>query len=220
MALGSNDVQPACFTHTRAKFDIGSTACHVGGNGNNTGKSGVQYNLRFALMLFRIQHIMGDVFPLEHPANRLGDIHTRRTHEHGPFDRTHFLDLVKHGIEALTLRLVNHVVLVFAYHRLVRRDDNNIKLVNIKKLRRLCFRGTGHARKFLIEPEIVLQRNRCERLHVPLNFYAFLCFNGLMEPVGIPSAGQQTSGELIYNHHLAVIRNDVLFVFLVQRICA
>ena len=171
-------------------------------------------------MLLRIQDIMRDSLALQHAAERFGHFHTRRSHQNRPALRAHLLNLFDDGVVLLTLGLVDDIILVIANHLFVRRNDNHIKFVDVKELTRLGLSSTRHARELFVETEIILERDRCERLHVALNLHALLRFDCLMQAVGVTSTRQETARKLINDLHLSVVRNDVLIVFRIKRIGA
>ena len=56
-----------------------------------------------------------------------------------------FLYLFDDRIPFFRQGAINHVGIVFAHHRHVRRNHNDFQFVGRMKLRRLGFRGTRHA---------------------------------------------------------------------------
>ena len=53
-------MQPAEFFHTGAQLDVGSAAGHVGGDGHGAGPTGLRHDVRLALVLLGIQHLVLD----------------------------------------------------------------------------------------------------------------------------------------------------------------
>ena len=98
-------------------------------------------------------------------------------------------------------------------NRAVRRHDNNREIVNLDELVffRLC--RTRHAAEFAVHTEIVLERNRRERLGFALNFDAFLRFDGLMQTVRITASFHETSREFVDDDDFIVADNVIAVAF-------
>ena len=113
-------------------------------------------------------------------------------------------DLVGNGKVLFLRRSEDNVGIFEPLHRLVCRNDNNIELVNLVELGRLCLRRTSHAGELLIQAEIILERDRRQRLVFAADVHAFLRFNGLMQPIRPASTWHQASGELVDDDDFAV----------------
>ena len=100
---------------------------------------------------------------------------------------------------------------------LVGRNGQYAQFVNVEKFRRLGFRGAGHAREFLVQPEIILDGDGRQRLGFALDFNAFLGLNGLMQTVAPAAAAHEPAGVFIHNDDL-VFLDDVFHVFLVKAV--
>ena len=79
---------------------------------------------------------------------------------------------------------------------------------------RLGVRGARHARQLFVETEVVLERDRRERLVLTLDPDAFLRLDRLVEAVRPSPPGQHAPGELVDDQDLAVLQHviDVLLV--------
>ena len=75
--------------------------------------------------------------------------------------------------------------------------------------------GTGHAGQLLVQPEVVLQRDRGQRLVLVLDRHALLGLDGLVHALVVAPAVQDAAGELVHDQDLAV-HHDVVLVLLVQ----
>ena len=75
--------------------------------------------------------------------------------------------------------------------------------------------GTGHAGELVVEPEVVLQRDRGERLVLGLDLDVLLGLDGLVHALVVAAAEQHAAGELVDDEHLAVA-DDVVLVALVE----
>ena len=76
-------------------------------------------------------------------------------------------------------------------------------------------RRSGHAGELLVEPEVVLQRDRGESLVLVLDLHAFLGLHGLVHALAPAAPVQDAAGELVDDEDLAV-HDDVVLVLGVQ----
>ena len=70
--------------------------------------------------------------------------------------------------------------------------DDDFELVDLVELLRFGFRRSGHAGELLVHAEVVLERDRGQRLVLLLDLHAFLRFDGLVQAVatsGGPASG-------------------------------
>ena len=75
--------------------------------------------------------------------------------------------------------------------------------------------GAGHAGELLVDAEVVLQRDRRERLVLGLDLDAFLCLDRLVQALAPAPALEDAAGELVDDLRLAVL-DDVVDVALEQ----
>ena len=200
-----------------AEFDVGTAAGHVRRDRDRPRLTGASHNLRFALVVLRVQHVMHESRALEHARQRLGHLHARGTHQHRVTQvvkPAHFLD---DRVVLLATRLEDHVLPVVADDRPVRRDDRDFQLVDLVELRLLRLGGTRHARQLLVHAEVILDRDGCERLRFALDLHGFLGFHCLVQPLGPAPPRHRASGELVDDQDLPVL-HDVVHVLLVQRV--
>ena len=73
-------------------------------------------------------------------------------------------DLLDDRVVLLAPRLVDEVVLVVADHRPVGRDRHDLELVDLAELVRLGRGRAGHAGELLVHAEVVLDRDRRDRV--------------------------------------------------------
>ena len=99
----------------------------------------------------------------------------------------------------------------------VGRNRDHIELINLVELFGFRHRGTGHPTDFVIEFEVVLQRDRGQRLSLFFDLHAFFGFNSLMQSITPLTTIHQTTGELIDDHDFAFF-DDVVDVFLVKTV--
>ena len=114
---------------------------------------------------------------------------------------------------------VDLVVLVASHHREVGRDDHRLEVVDLLELERLGVGRARHARELLVHAEVVLERDRRQRLVLALDRHAFLRLDRLVQAVGPAASRHQAAGELVDDDHLAVL-HDVVLVAVEQRVRA
>ena len=99
----------------------------------------------------------------------------------------------------------------------MRGYHGDFHLVNLGKLRRLRFGGTGHAGQFFIHAEVVLNRNRGNGLRLLFDDDALLGLQGLVQSIAIAAAGQHAAGKLVHNEHFPVLHH-IFHIFFKQGI--
>ena len=126
-------------------------------------------------------------------------------------------DLVDDRRPLAVLGLVDLVVLVLADHRLVRRDLDDLQLVDLHELGGLGEGRAGHASELVVAAEVVLVGDRRDGLVLLLDRDALLGLDGLMEALRPAPALEDAAGELVDDLHLAV-DHLVLDAALVERL--
>ena len=119
----------------------------------------------------------------------------------------------------LVLGAIDLVVFVEARHRHVGRDFHDLELVDVEQFVGFGQRGTGHAGELFVHPEIVLERDRGQRLVFRLHLHMLLGFQRLMQAFGIAPALHHAAGELVDDDDL-VVADDVILVAREQRVRA
>ena len=120
-------------------------------------------------------------------------------------------DLRDDGARLLVDGAVDLVVLVGAVHRHVGGHLEHIELVDVEELVGLGGGGAGHAGQLLVKPEVVLERDGCQRLVLGLDLDMLLGLERLMQPVGVAPALHHAAGELVDDDDFAVL-DDVVAV--------
>ena len=119
----------------------------------------------------------------------------------------------------LRLGAIDLVVLVVADHRHVGRHLDHFETVDVDELVRLGQRRAGHAGELLVHAEVVLERDRGERLVLRLDRLVLLRLQRLVQPFRIAPARHHAAGELVDDDDLAVA-HDVVLVALEQLVRA
>ena len=124
-------------------------------------------------------------------------------------------------IEAVFLRVgaIDLVVLVEARERHVGRHFEHFEIVDVEELVGFGQRRAGHAGELLVHAEVVLERDRGERLVLGLDRLVLLRLERLMQPFRIAPARHHAAGELVDDDDLAVA-HDVVLVALEQLVGA
>ena len=129
------------------------------------------------------------------------------------------LDVLEDGLELVLLGQEHEVRHVLADHRLVRRDHHHFEAVDLLEFERLGVGRAGHAGQLRVQPEVVLEGDRGDRLVLLADLHAFLRLDRLMQAVRPAASRHGAAGELIDDDDLA-LAHDVLDVALVQRMRA
>ena len=198
-----------------AELDVDAAAGHVGRDRHRAAQTGVLDDLRFLLVVLRVEDVALDAAPAQHRREPLALLDRARADEHRPPLRVLGDDLVDDRLELRVLGPVDDVGVVVARDVAVCRDDDDVESVDVAELALLGLRRTGHARQLLVQPEIVLEGDRRERLVLAAHVEAFLGLDRLMDAVGVAAAVHQAAGELVDDDDLAVL-DDVLLVVVEQ----
>src|SRR5918995_462700 len=217
VALGAEHVEAAGLTPPLAELDVDAAARHVGCDRHRTELARVLDDLRLALVLLRVQDVVRDPLALEQLREVLGRLDGDRAEQDGLTLLVAFLDVADHGLELAFLRAEDEVVLVLARDVHVRRDLDDVQVVDLDELLLLGLRGAGHAGELLVEAEVVLERDRGERDVLFLDLQPFLRLDRLVQAFAPAPALHDPAGVLVDDLHLAVL-DHVVDVALVQRL--
>ena len=137
-------------------------------------------DLRFTLVVFRVQHIVRNARALEHACECLRHFHAHRTNQDGEPELVQALRLLEDRVVFLATSLVDEILPVIADHRPVGRNHRNPELVNLVELRLLGLGGTGHSGQLLVEAEVVLNGDGGESLGLAFHLHSFLGLHRLV----------------------------------------
>ena len=187
--------------HAFAELDVDAAAGHVRRDRDRAELARVLDDLRLARVLLRVQDVVLDALPRQQLREVLGRLDGDRADEHRLPTLAALLDVARDGRELAFLRLEDLVLLVVARHADVRRDLDDVEVVDLDELLLLRLRRTGHAAELVVETEIVLQRDRRERLVLLLDRDALLRLDRLMEALrssGGPSMIRPVNSSTIF----------------------
>ena len=146
----------------------------------------------------------------QHLAQKLGSLDRNGTNQNRLslfMGCCHFLD---NRMEFLFFRLINRILVINTLYRAVRRDGDNVHLVNVTELLLLGLCRTGHTSLLVKLVEEVLEGNGCQRAALTAHMYVLLRLNRLMETIGITASRHDTSGKLIDDQNLVIFYHVVL----------
>ena len=147
-----------------AKHDIRAAARHIRGDRHRAELTGLGNDLRFLLMIFRIEHFMLDTALFEHRAQKLGLFNGDRAHQHRLALFMALLDVVNHSFIFRFRRCIHCIRVVVAHHRLIGRDFDGIELINLLEFLALRHCRAGHTGELFIQAEIILEGDGRKRL--------------------------------------------------------
>ena len=219
VALRAEHEEAAELAHALAELDVGAAPRHVRGDRHGAALTGVGDDFGFALVLLRVEDVVRNAFALEQVGKVFGGFDARRADEHRLPLRVRRLDL-PHRLGVFFARgLEDHVVLVDADARLVRRNRDDAEAVDVVEFAGFRLRRSRHARELFVHAEIILDRDRRVGLRLLFDFDAFLRLDCLVEPVAPSAAGHDAAGVLVHDQHFAVL-DDVLHVLFEERVGA
>ena len=227
-----------------AELDVGAAAGHVGRDRDRAGHAGFGHDIGFLLVEARVQHReqfrrlagAGRGVELFHRAfmaeidllvavllqvfgQHLGFLDRGGADQHRLQPRIGALDFRQDRGVFLVLGAIDLVVLVEPRHRHVGRDFHDLELVDVEQFVGFGRRRAGHAGELLVHPEIILERDRGQRLVFRLHRLVLLGFQRLVQAFGVAPPRHHAAGELVDDDDLAVA-DDVVLVAREQRMRA
>ena len=171
------------------------------------------------LVLLRVEDVVRDALAVEQLREVLRDLDRDRADEHRLALRVALLDVLDR--RRCTSRRSVLKIRSFSSSRAtgdVGRDLDDVQAVDLDELLLLGLRGAGHAGELLVEAEVVLQRDRRERLTCSSWMRdALLRLDRLVQALRPAAAFHDPAGELVDDLHLAVL-DDVVDVALEERL--
>ena len=65
MTLGADDGQTTCRLYFGRQLDVGTTTCHIGGDGYGRSLTGLCYNVGLTLVQLGVEHVVLDATQLQ-----------------------------------------------------------------------------------------------------------------------------------------------------------
>ncbi len=192
-----------------AQLNIGAAARHVGGDRHAAGHAGLGDDEGFALVVARVQYMMGNAFDAQQFGEHFALLDADRADQDRLLPRAAFLDQRDDRKVFLARRAIDLVVGILAGDGHVGRDLDHFQLVDVLEFRGFGHGGAGHAGQFRIEAEIVLEGDRGQGLVLVLDRDAFLGFERLMQAFRIAAAVHHAAGEFVDDDDLVVL-DDVI----------
>ena len=128
-------------------------------------------------------------------------------------------DLGDDRVPLFLLGPVDEIRVLDPAQRPVRRDDDDVEVVDLGELLGLGVRRAGHAGQLLVLAEVVLEGDGRERLVLALDLHLLLGLHRLVQAVAPATSRHQPSGELVDDDDLAVL-DHVVHVVLEERVGA
>jgi hypothetical protein len=200
-----------------AEHDVGPAPGHVGGDRDCAGAAGLADDLGLAGVLLGVEHLVRDPAFLEELGEVFGILDRGRPDEHRLTAGVARRDVLDDGLELAGPTEVDEIAEIAADHRTVGGDDDHLEAVDVHELVGLGVGRAGHARELVVEAEIVLERDRGERLVLGLHAHPLLGLDRLMKAVGPAASLHGAAGELVDDDHFAVA-NDVIDFAAVERV--
>ena len=192
-----------------AQHDVGAAARHVRRNGHGAQMARLRDDLGFFFMVLGVQDVVRDTLALEHLRQKFRFFNGDRADQNRLALGMAFLDLRDDGTVFACLGLINNIGVVDTDDRFIRRDLDNVEIVNAGEFLLLGQRCAGHAGKLVVQTEEVLECDGGERLVFACNLDALLGLDGLMQTLVITAAVHESAGEFIDDDDLAVLDNVV-----------
>ncbi len=211
-----------------AKQDVRPAAGHVRGDGDGALSAGLCDDLGFLRVVLRVEH---DVLvesatggrpalesaPVEHGRDTFGLLDRNGADEHRPSLLVLLDDLGDDGVPFLAFGAIDEIGILDAGERPVRRNDDDVEIVDLGELFGLGVGRAGHAGELLVLAKVVLERDRGERLVLALDLDLLLGLDRLMQTVAPAAPRHETPGELVDDDDLAVLHH-VVDIELEQRV--
>ena len=134
------------FFNIAAQHDVGSTASHVGRNGDHTPAARLGNDVGLARMLLGVEHLVRQLFLLQQFGNDFGVFDGGGTHQHRLAALMALADVGNRRLVFFLGGFVHPVQLVAAGAGPVGRNDHRLQPVDFLKLIGLGIRSAGHTR--------------------------------------------------------------------------
>ena len=211
--FGRDHMQTAGFANFFFEDNVGTAACHVGGDRDVTGTTSGRHDLGFLFVVFGIQNLMRNPLILQQQSKCLGGIDGRCSHQNRATGFDQSLNCVHDCIVFGFLRFEDTESQSFANAVFVRRDFCHFQAIRFSQFACSENSGSGHSRKMVVLPEETLDRDargltgcRCDRDQ-------FFGLDRLMKPVLPFAAIHNSAGAFVDDHDLVLDKNIVAVTF-------
>ena len=187
------------------KLDVGAAPSHVGGDGDGTGHACLGDDLRLFGVEARIQHLMLNPAAFQNRRKRLRFLDADRADKHRLATLAAIGDQINDSVVTFLACPVDLVIMIDPFHLDIGRDGGHLEPVDFREFASLGHRRAGHAGQLVIEPEIILERDRGNRLVLGLDLDTLARLDGLMKPFREAPPLHCPAGEFIDDHHLAAL---------------
>ena len=200
-----------------AQDDVGTAPGHVGGNRDGFRSSGLRDDFSFARVLLGVQHVVRQLGFGQNRRQQLGVFNRCRTDQYRLTTLVAILDVGQHRLVFLLVGLVDLILSILALIRPILRNHHGFQTVDFLELVRFRVGSTGHAGQLAVHAEIILERDRRQRLVFVLNLDVLFGFDCLMQAIRPAPPGHQPTGEFIDDHDFVVL-HDVVLILVIQHV--
>ncbi|MNS79883.1 hypothetical protein D3C72_1135470 [compost metagenome] len=194
-----------------AQHDVGTTTRHVCGDGNRSRITRLRNDIGLFGVEFSVEHVVLNARFIQLVRDHFGFFDRDSTHQHRLTCSGTLADIFNDRLNFFRFGHIDQIRHIFTDHWAVRWNDNGIQFVDRAKFERFGIRGTGHARQFFIQTEVVLESDRSQRLVLVLNIDAFFRFHSLVQTIRPATALHGTASVFINDDHFAVF-HDVIHI--------
>ena len=197
-----------------AQLNVRAASRHVRRNRNRARHARLGDDVSFLFVVARVQNIetqLGFFFQSFRQLFRF--FNRRRADQNGLLTVVTFLNQFDDGGKLLFLFPIDFVLIVNTGDGAVRRDVNDVQVVDFAEFRRFGHCRARHARQLRIQAEVVLERNRRQCLVFGLDFDVFLGFQSLVQAVGIAASFHHAACEFVNDDDLSVA-DDIIDIAL------
>ena len=191
--------------------DVDTTTGHIRSHRDRMQSTRLGHDFGFSSVLLGVENLVGDVALFEEFAELFALLDRNRTDQYRLAFGVPGSYVVGNSVVFRCFGLENQINFVFANQRQVRRNLDHVQSVGGVKFGGLGLGRTGHTSEFLVQPEVVLQRDRGERLILFLDLHAFFGFDRLMQAVAPTPTFKDATGEIVNDLYLAIV-DDVFLV--------
>ena len=191
-----------------AEQNVGAAAGHVGGDGDRALASGLRDEFGFLRVVLRVEHdvLVGAAAgggaalqpaPIEQRRELFRFLDRHRADQHRPALGVLVDDLGDDRVPLFFLGAVDEIGILDAQQLAIRRNDDDVELVDLGELFGFGVGRAGHAGELGVLAEVVLEGDGGERLILALDLDLLLGFDRLVEPVAPAPSRHQAAGELV-----------------------